>query len=185
MADELNGLNFDSYVNENLAGKTDSGVELELKKIELEQKKQEIEYRKYDLALKKEDFEKLQAHRRQQIEVSQQKMMALRNFMADRARRQTQCNHRKGGVGPEALILGQGSSAMYSIIKHKLPSGNYFVICSRCGKEWHPYEKYNVEGGQIVPKPATPGWEQAINWPTDNTASVSSTFTFEKTEAPA
>lgn len=167
------GNQFDDFINEKAAGKSDAEVAAELKALELEEKR-------LDLELKREAVALHRGRRQAQLEATQQKMQSLRNFIAQRAAQQAKCNHRKGGIGPEALINGEGSSPMYCVIKHRLPSGNYFVICSRCGKEWHPAEPYNVEGGRVVAKDATPGWEEAVRYPTDNTPSVSSTFFFKE-----
>jgi hypothetical protein len=175
--------NFDEYINKTVAGKSDAEVEAELKRVELEQKKLELEYRQADLIVKRDEAERIKGRRAAALDTNRQKMLSLRNFIANREAAQNRCNHRKGGVDARAFLEGQGTSAMYAINKHKLPNGGYMVICARCGKEWHPADKYHVEGGIVTPKPATPGWEVAVNWPSDNTPSTSSTFTFEKTEA--
>jgi hypothetical protein len=181
MSDPLDK-DFEQYISETVAGKSNAEVEAELKRVELEQKKLELEYRQADLIVKRDEAERIKGKRAQAIETNRAKMLSLRNFIANREAAQNRCNHRKGGVDARAFLEGQGTSAMYCVNKHKLPSGGYMVICSRCGKEWMPADRWNVEGGVNVPKPATPGWEIAVNWPTDNTPSTSSTFQFEKTE---
>lgn len=172
--------NEDQFINEEVAGLSNTELEAKLKRLELLQRQQELEYRQYDIELKKEEFAKLKGAKAQALEMTRQKNTSLRNFIAQREAQQAKCNHRKGGIGPEALINGQGSSAMYSIAKHRLPMGDFFVICTRCGKEWMPPMPFNVEGGELRPKAATPGWNEAVTWPTDNTPSVSSTFLFRK-----
>jgi hypothetical protein len=175
--------NFEQYINETVAGKSDAEVEKELKRVELEQKKLELEYRQADLIVKRDEAERIKGRRQAALDQNRAKMLSLRNFIANREAAQTRCNHRKGGVDARAFLEGQGTSAMYCVNKHKLPNGNYMVICQRCGKEWHPADKWFVVDGVNVPKPATPGWAEAINFPTDNTPSTSGTFQFEKTEA--
>lgn len=79
---------------------------------------------------------------------------------------QNKCNHRKGG---DIHDLTQGNSDKYAVIKHELPTGGLLVICQRCGKEWHPYNKFTGAA-------PTPGWEVAVNFYTDNVSSGSSSF---------
>jgi len=191
MADEFNldndNLTPEQFINEKVAGKSDSEVQVELLKLELDLKKQELaakqqqlEYMKYDLIVKKDDADKIMGRRTAQIEANRQKMDSLLTFMRNREAQQNHCNHRKGGIDAQSLIYGEGTSDKYCVIKHGLPNGNFFVICSRCNKEWHPARPYNVEGGALRPLPATPGWAEAVAWPTDNTASASSRFVYEK-----
>lgn len=170
---------FDEYINSTVAGKSDAEVDAELKRLELQQRAQEVEYKKYDIELKKEEFKKLQGKRQEVLETTKQKMASLRNFIANREATQARCNHRKGGTGQEAIIHGQGSSAMYCVIKHRLPNATYMVLCQRCNKEWH--DAQGPWNGYPETKPATKGFKEALNFPTDNTSSVSSTFTFQKT----
>jgi hypothetical protein len=169
------------YVAE-LESKTNAQLLDELAALDLEQKKQEIEYRKLDMAIKKDTWTKIQAEYAAKIEDFRRKNEATLQFLAQRASREANCNHRKGGRGADAVMRGQGDDSMYSVVKHKLPAGSHFVLCQRCGKEWHPANKWNIEGGKIVPIPATPGWAEAMQWPTDNSMSASSTFLFEKVE---
>jgi hypothetical protein len=97
--------------------------------------------------------------------------------MAQRNAQQESCNHLKGGTGAEAFLRGMGDSPYFAVIKHKLPSGRSMVLCQRCGKEWHPADKFDSSIKE------TPGYSQALSWPTNNSASGSSTFLFEGAEA--
>jgi len=85
---------------------------------------------------------------------------------------------RKGGIGAEAVTHGQGTDSMYCVIKHKMPHGRYQIFCQRCGKEWKP-------GFPLLGEIETPGYREALNYPTDNSPSGSSTFIFERTAATA
>lgn len=76
------------------------------------------------------------------------------------ASRQTHCNHRKGGQGMNGLN-GQGNDPQYAIAKHRLPFGDVLVLCMRCQKEW---------------KVGTPGYKEALDFPTDNSMTESSQF---------
>lgn len=193
---DLNALTPDEFINEKVAGKSDSEVKLELAKLEIEMKKQELElkqqeiedmkldreYKKFDRVVREEEARIIQGRRVAQLEANHDKMESLLTFMRNREAQQNHCNHRKGGIDAQSLIYGEGTSDKYAVIKHGLPNGNFFVICSRCGKEWHPARPYNVEGGRLRPLPATPGWAEAVAYPTDNTASASSRFVYERTE---
>lgn len=152
-----------------LEEKTNADVVSELAALEMEEKR-------LDLEIKREQVAKIRALRSAKLEEARAKLIATKQFLAQREANQKNCNHRKGGIGAEAVMRGQGTDAMYAVFKHKLPNGRYFVLCSRCGKEWHaPFPLLKIKG--------TPGYEEAINYPTDNSPSGSSTFLFEKEDA--
>lgn len=91
--------------------------------------------------------------------------------------RHLECEHKKGGnltpnresvenaaIDDRALL--HGDSKMYALIKHELPTGRWMVVCQRCNKIW-----YSID--PVTDEPATPGFEEAFNFPTDNTPSGS------------
>lgn len=161
---------FDAVEFQNsLAPKTNADVLAELSALELEEKA-------LDLEIKRETVAKIRSQRAAKQEEARAKIIATLQFLKQREMNQLNCNHRKGGIGAEAVMRGQGSDAMYAVIKHKLPHGKYFVLCQRCGKEWHPPVPILGEKG-------TPGYNDAVNWPTDNSPSGSSTFLYERTGA--
>lgn len=155
-------------------------LEMDYKKQEMEFRRQEMEYRKVDIEIKKEDLSKLMAARATKLEQANAKKTAILQFLATRKASQDHCNHRKGGRGPEGVMHGQGTDDAYAVIRHRLPHRMFFVLCQRCGKEWHPENKWNVENGIIRPLPASEGWREAMNFPTDNSPSASSDFIFEE-----
>lgn len=55
-----------------------------------------------------------------------------------RRTKQRVCTHLSGGVGMEAARNGQGDGDVYCVIKHRLPSNQVIVRCSRCSKTWYP-----------------------------------------------
>jgi hypothetical protein len=152
-----------------LESKTNADVLADLAALELEEKQ-------LDLEIKRESVAKIRAQRENKLAEHRAKMVAVVQFLAQRKAIQEHCNHRKGGIGAGAVINGEGSDPMYSIFKHKLPDGKYMVLCSRCGREWRA-------GNKILNIPETPGFSEAINWPTDNSPSGSSTFLFERVAA--
>jgi hypothetical protein len=151
-----------------LESKTNAEVASELAQLEMEEKR-------LDLEIKREQVSKIRAQRAAKLEEARAKLIATKQFLAQREANQANCNHRKGGIGAEAVMRGQGTDAMYAVFKHKLPCNRYFVLCSRCGKEWHPAQPlFGIK--------ATPGYDEAIRFPSDNTPSGSSTFMFERAD---
>jgi hypothetical protein len=138
----------------------------------------ELEEKQLDLEIKRETVAKIKAKRQAQLDETRAKIQATVGFLANRKAAQDRCNHLKGGQGHEAIINGIGTDAMHSIIKHKLPHGKHFVVCTRCLKEVHPPVP-------ILGLQGDPEWSTWINWPTDNSPSGSSVFLFERTGAAA
>jgi hypothetical protein len=143
------------------------------KQLAEESAKIDAEMKMLDLELKREQVSKLRSQTNQKLDNARARDLSIKNYMAQRDAQQSNCNHLKGGTGAEAFLRGQGDSPYYAIIKHKLPSGKYMVLCQRCGKEWHPEQK-------IFGIVETPGYQKALAWPTNNSASGSSVFLFER-----
>lgn len=99
------------------------------------------------------------------------KKSILQNWQDNRDYEQSLCTHTKGGNYPRRNWIYEGNDhcGNRSVAKHRLPMGGIFVVCTRCGKEWHPPE---------IGRPATEGWEQAVNFHTDNEMSESVQFVF-------
>ena len=156
-----------------LSSKTNSELEAEVAAADLEMKQ-------LDLEIKRETVSKIKAERAHKLELANSKRLATLQFLASRKANQDRCNHRKGGRGPDAVMRGQGDDASYALIKHRLPHREFMVLCQRCGKEWMPANKWNVENGVLRPTPASEGWDWAIQANSDNTPSASSDFSFAK-----
>lgn len=159
---------------DSLAAQTTSSIEAQLAALELEQKQLQLEIMRDQVAA-------IKSKKAAIAEQNRIKIMSTQQFLAQRKATQEHCNHRKGGANAQAVIQGEGDSDKYAVVKHKLPNNRWWVICQRCLKEWHPANPWNIEGGELQPLPATPGWEEAIRFNTDNTPSESSIFQFEKT----
>lgn len=152
-----------------LESKTNATVLSELAELEMEEKR-------LDLEIKREQVAKIRAQRSAKLEEARSKMIATKQFLAQREANQENCNHHKGGIGAEAVMRGQGSDAMYAVIKHRLPCNRYMILCQRCGKEWHPAQPlFGIK--------ATAGYDEALRFTTDNSPSSSSTFIFERTDS--
>jgi hypothetical protein len=158
-----------SPFNKTLETKTNGEIGAELTALELEEKQ-------LDLEIKRETVAKIRAQRQTKLDEARAKIAATLQFLAQRKASQDACLHRKGGIGAEAVMRGQGTSAMYCVAKFKKPNGRWFVLCMRCGKEFH-------QGHELLGERETPGFAEAIQWPSDNTPGGASTFLFERVVA--
>lgn len=69
------------------------------------------------------------------------------------------CTHRKGGLANmKTGQIGPGTDNNYAVIKHKFQWGDTWVYCQRCPKRWRPGDE---------------GYEEALNFPTNNVTSTS------------
>ena len=134
----------------------------------------DLELKQLDLELKRDLVAKNRAALEEKRERARSAQIAIKQYLAQREAQQRACNHLKGGTGAEAFLRGMGDSPYYAVIKHKLPCNKYFVLCQRCGKEWHPAQP-------LFGITETPGYQDAIAYNTNNTASTSTTFQFERT----
>jgi hypothetical protein len=141
----------------------------------------QLEERELDLEIKRHTVAQIRAVKQAILDKNRAQQQAISQFLANRRAVQANCNHRKGGVGHEAVIRGAGTSAMYAVIKHRLPCGKFFVLCQRCGKEWFPELTALQNAG--VPRKATKGYWDAMQFQTNNSESGSSQFTFSQIEA--
>jgi hypothetical protein len=132
------------------------------------------EMKALDIELKRDQVSKIRAQIEMKRENARTRNQSIRQYLAQRDAQQSNCNHLKGGMGADSFLRGQGDSPYYAVIKHKLPSGRYMVLCQRCGKEWHPADKFDKSVKE------TPGYQQALAFNTNNSASGSSTFLFER-----
>jgi hypothetical protein len=154
-----------------LETKTNADVSAQLIALELEEKQ-------LDLEIKRESVSKIRAQRAAKLDEARAKIQSVMQFLATRRANQESCNHRKGGQGHQAVIRGEGTDANHCVIKHKMPNGKFQIFCQRCGREWiAPFPKLGIEG--------SPDYLWALQLPSDNTPSGSSTFLFERAEAVA
>jgi hypothetical protein len=142
-------------------------LEVQIKRLELEEKiEAQTKRRSKKLELKRE-FEA--------------KLRAIQVFLAQREALQRGCNHKKGGVGKEAVIHGQGTDENYALLKHQLPSGDWLIQCQRCSGEWYPEDRFTG-------RPATTiggfTYRDALMARTDNSPSKSAVFKFTDTRTP-
>jgi hypothetical protein len=179
------GINANKYVRKRIVNMSDKKTNEELDaqfgdqtNIQLEKQYSDIEreLRLMDLELKREAVKQLRQAKQAEIDKAAAQQAAISQFLVQRRLRQANCSHRKGGSGADAVIRGQGTSAMSCVIKHLLPAGNYLVLCQRCGREWHGPLSALQNGGTA--RPATKGYFAALQLTTNNTSSGSSRFDF-------
>lgn len=129
-------------------------------------KRLEFKLKRAELGIKLDEAARANSARAQKLEEYKFKMQSLKNFLANRESTQKSCNHRKGARGVDGVMRRQGTDPNYSIIRHQMIDGNWWVCCTNCGKEWDKL---------------TPGYlDAAFNWPTDNSPSGQVRFIFER-----
>lgn len=118
-----------------------------------EQKMKELEMRKAEAEL--QDLEERLAERELKRENKRQRSVTngatLRQISANDKIAQDRCNHKKGGNGAEGIIGGQGDDSQYAVLKHRMPNGDVWVRCLRCGKTWKPPVKseFTSKSGEL------------------------------------
>ena len=107
---------------------------------ELDTKRKKLEIRR--LEADAQDIEERLAEREMKRETKRQRGVTngqtLRQIAAGEKAAQERCNHKKGGAGAEGFVTGQGDDAQYCVLKHRMPFGDVWVRCLRCGKTWKP-----------------------------------------------
>lgn len=157
---------------ESLQSKTNANVLAEEAAVDLEM-------RQLKLVIMREQVASIKAKHNAKYEEGQSKLLAIRQFLATREANRDKCNHRKGGMGADAVVHGQGTDAMFAVIKHGKPNGTWMVLCARCGKEWH--QDFYVQGVLVEAGTGEEEFRKAINLPTDSSPSKSSSFEYRIT----
>jgi hypothetical protein len=93
--------------------------------------------------------------------------------------RHSGCKHRKGGKGVENMF--NGNDANYAVIKNQRADGVIIVICQRCDMLWEPPDPaLNRRGAPVEDRKLyaklLAEYNEAVNYPTDNTMSGSQLF---------
>lgn len=109
--------------------------------------------------------------------------------------RQTECNHRKGGmlrtrpilygedattaIAERVVFPTQGTDHQFAVIKHQMMNFDIWVHCLRCGKWWKPpiRANYATETQFIL---ACVEYQKAVEFPTNNVMSSSVLVRFKK-----
>jgi len=159
-------------------GKSDSDLAEEQRRLDVALKQLELTDRLETMATKKRVKDQKRAE-------YQAKSREILTELARRAAQQRGCSHRKGGTArsgsAKALPIEGGDSDMYAIIKHKMPTGQWWCLCARCGAEWWPKDKYTGRPATII---GDFTYEMALAARSDNTPSGSVVFQFEDFRTP-
>lgn len=101
----------------------------QLREIELQTARMTLKVRQAELI----EFEEKEANK---ARVTKIRVEALQKEQMERERRQKACAHKTGGKGKPGFLQGDGRHG-YSIGYQVLPTGELYVLCLRCQKEWH------------------------------------------------
>ncbi len=161
-----------------------SEEKLKMTDAEYDSKVKELNLRK--LEAENQDLEERLAEREMKRETKRQRSTnngtVLRQIAASEKAAQDHCNHKKGGSGAEGFIGGQGDDSQYAILKHRMPNGDVWVRCLRCGKTWKPpvEENFTVKGklDEEAYNAAQHEYELAVAFQTRNQMSSSIQFRF-------
>jgi TolA-binding protein len=151
---------------------------------EFEKKRKALELRR--LEADTQDIEERLAEREMKRETKRQRSInngqTLRQIEASSKAAQEHCNHKKGGSGAQGFIAGEGDDPQYSVLKHRMPNGDVWVRCLRCGKTWKPpvESKFTVNGkfNKQAFDEAVQEYEKAVAFQTRNQMSGSIQFRF-------
>jgi len=162
---------FENVSTEDLA-KEQMRIDNELKKLELQDRLETMAAKKRKLEEKKREFDA--------------RNQAIRDELGRRAARQRMCGHRKGGTtraGQRDPLPPEGGDAdVYALIKFQLPTGDWMVICQRCGAEWFPADPWTGKPETVI---GGISHSEILMYKTDNTAGGASQFKFEDNRTPA
>jgi hypothetical protein len=107
----------------------DQTHEEQLKAIELQTAKMRMKIAQNEIL----EFEEKEENK---ARVAKIRVEAMRQEAAETNRRQTACKHKTGGKGKPGFLQGDGRHG-YSVGHMVLPTGELYVMCIRCQKEWH------------------------------------------------
>lgn len=131
----------------------------------------DIEYKDFQRELTMRQTEQMKMKDAQNRDKFFSRGQELKKTEHDQKRHQDGCSHRKGGRSVEALQRG-GNSADFAVIRHRLPIGEVWQRCQRCGKTWRPPHKQDYDmtavSGQQAFEEANRVYKEALSWPTDN-----------------
>jgi hypothetical protein len=146
-------------------------LDVELKKLELQDRIETMASKKRKYEEKKREFDA--------------KNQAVAAELGRRATRQRGCSHRKGGTtvagSRDPLPMGGGDSDTYALVKFKLPNGDWWVTCQRCGAEWFPEDRFTGRPETVI---GGISHSQVLMFKTDNTSGGASQFVLQDDRTP-
>src|SRR6267378_2167396 len=109
--------------------KPETSIEEQVKFYQLEEAKQRLEMTKQQVNEFKEKEADKERIRRIRVD-------AVKKEKQETERRQRQCRHKTGGKGKPGFLHGDGAKG-FCVGQIALPTGELYLLCSRCQKEWH------------------------------------------------
>lgn len=124
----------------------------------------------------------------QQIESAKMYGNCLDSFDRTKATYQSNCNHQKGGMirclkassQEIGRSLQKGDGSQYSVRKHQMMNGDWWIDCIRCGKKWRPPIRNDYPTERAFYR-AVEEYERAKEFRTNNASSGSLQFRFVDT----
>ena len=110
----------------------------------------------------------------------------IKKTASDQVMAQNLCSHRKGGRGDAPGGLSKGTSEYYALIKHQLPTQEWWLRCQRCGETFKPAYRENFPTGtegQADFEKADAKYKWALGANTDNSPSSSVLFKWGSPDA--
>lgn len=101
----------------------------EMEQLDLEVKRQTLEMTRQKVA----EFNEKEEEKRR---ITRIRMVAIEKEQEERERRQNACRHKTGGKGKPGFLHGDGAKG-YCVAQQVLPTGEVYLLCTRCQKEWH------------------------------------------------
>lgn len=135
----------------------------------------ELRRRKDELELENLEYQVDQGRMKRQLAKQKHESNEQALKMQNRADRHNQrvCTHMKRGKADQhnqGFIRGGGDDgADYAKWVVKMPNGEIWITCSRCGAEWKP-------GDTAKNHPTGIAYETALKWPTTNTMAETCQF---------
>jgi hypothetical protein len=134
--------------------------------IELRWKELQIAEIEERLAERKDHKDRMAATRRKQGE-------DYKKALAERARLQARCKHRKGGKNNN---FANGNANDYSINRNTYPTGREVIMCTRCGKEVEKPDSALRKTDPDRYQAMVAEWNEWSRFPTDNSPSGGKIF---------
>lgn len=150
-------------------------LENEIKRAELKAKLTEIKEREANVQDIEERLAERQLRRDNVKQNSVTNGATLKQTNDNEKKTQKRCNHRKGGNGAEAVVIGKGHDSNYALLIHGMSNGDTWIRCLRCGKTWKPVKR-EWFATDLEFMEADGEYKRALEYNTNNTGSSSYQF---------
>lgn len=104
-------------------------IDTEIKQLELEEKRVRLQVTRQEVAA----FHEKESEK---ARITKIRVEAVQREREEAERRHRACKHKTGGKGKPGFLHGDGAKG-YCVGQTVLPTGELYMTCSRCQKEWH------------------------------------------------